>query len=143
MKYLILTLMILSRTELQAQVAIPASGGYASESAVSISYSIGQLVYINYTGSNSSIIPGVQQPYEISVLSGIKEATNINIICSVFPNPSTDIIIMKVENYTKEDLSYQLYDLYGNLLENNKIEGNETSIHMVNYKCAPYFLRVV
>jgi len=50
---------------LQAQETIPASGGKASGSGGTASYSFGQVVYTTYTGTNGLVAQGVQQPFEI------------------------------------------------------------------------------
>ena len=127
---------------LQAQTAIPATGGNASGSGGSVSYSVGQMVYTTNTGTNGSVAQGVQQPYEISVVTGLEEAIGINLILSAYPNPTTDFLKLKVENYDNTNLSYQLFDINSKLLENKKIEGSETSIFMSNLVPATYFLKV-
>jgi hypothetical protein len=136
-------ILIFGFTGLQAQEAIPASGGDASGSGGSVSYSVGQMVYTTNQGTNGTITQGVQQPYEISVVSGLEEATSINLICSAYPNPTTDYLVLKVENYDIENLSYQLSDIDGKLLEIRKLEGNETFIVMSNFVPAVYFLKVI
>ncbi|MBN1414230.1 MAG: T9SS type A sorting domain-containing protein [Bacteroidales bacterium] len=133
----------LGLTGLQAQEAIPASGGDVSGSGGSVSFSVGQVVYTTNTGTNGSAAQGVQQPFEISVVTGIEEARGINLSCLTYPNPATDYLTLKVENFNKENLSYQLFDVDGKLLENKKIEGNETSIIMINLIPASYFLKVI
>ena len=133
-------------TGLQAQETIPATGGIASGNGGSVSYSLGQVIYTTNTGTNGSVAQGVQQPYEISVVTGIEEAIGINVSVSVsvsaYPNPVTEFLKLKVESYKVEDLSYQLYDMNGRLLENKKITGNETSIAMSNHSPAIYFLKI-
>jgi len=128
---------------LQAQEAIPASGGNASGSGGTTSYTVGQVVYTTNTGTNGSVAQGVQQPYEISVVSGIEQAKDINLICSAYPNPTTDFLTLNVENYDNENLSYQLFDISGKLLENKKLTSNETTISMTNIVSAIYFLKVM
>lgn len=126
----------------QAQGTIPVTGGNASGSGGSVSYTVGQIAFSTFSGANGSVVQGVQQPYEISVITGIDDARGINLICSAYPNPATDFITLKVENYDNTNLSYQLFDLSGNLLENKKIEGNETTIPMGNRNTSVYFLKV-
>jgi len=126
----------------QAQNSIPASGGNASGSGGTVSYSIGQVVYTNYTGTNGSVAQGVQQPYEISVVTGIVEAKDISLEIDVYPNPATDFVKLKIENYEVKNLRYQLYDINGSLLKDNKVEGNETSISMQNLLPSVYFLKI-
>jgi hypothetical protein len=128
---------------LQAQETISTTGGNASGSGGSVCYSVGQVVYNTNTGTTGTVTQGVQQPYEISVSSGIEETQGIILSCSAFPNPTTDFLTLKAENYDKENLSYQLYDTDGKLLENKKIEGDETSIDMSSLSPATYFLKVI
>jgi len=132
----------LGLTGLKAQVAIPSSGGNASGSGGSVSYSVGQVVYTSGTGTNGSVAQGVQQPYEISVETGLEVAKGITLQCSAYPNPATNFVKLMVENYTFEKLTCQLYDMNGKLLKNKKVEGNETSIDMSNLAIATYFLKV-
>lgn len=136
-------LLVFRLTGLQAQEAIPASGGDASGNDGSVSYSVGQVVYITNTGTNGSVAEGVQQPYDISVVTEIEETKGINLTYSAYPNPTTDYLTLKVENYNKENLSYQLYNMDGKLLEKKKISNAETSIIMSNLIPATYFLKIV
>ncbi len=130
-------------TGLQAQSAIPATGGNASGGSGSVSYSVGQMVYTTNTGTNCSVAQGVQQPFEISVVTGLEEAKGINLSFSAYPNPTTDFLNLKVENYDNTNLSYQLFDISGKLLDTKKLESNKTSIVMNNLVKATYFLKVI
>jgi hypothetical protein len=127
---------------IQAQNAIPATGGNASGDGGTASYSVGQVVYSTYTGTNGSVAEGVQQPYEISVVTSIEEAKDISLEIIIYPNPATEFIKLKIGNYEVENLRYQLYDIRGSLLQDNKIVDNETNIVMSNYESATYFLKV-
>lgn len=129
-------------TELQAQNTISASGGNASGSDDSLSYTIGQIVYTTYTGTNGSVAQGVQQTYEISVVNGIEEAKDISLEIIVYPNPATDYVRLKIKNYDIQNLRHQLYDNNGSLLRDNKVEGSETNIVMGNLAPGIYFLKI-
>ena len=133
----------LGLTGLQAQEAIPATGGNVSGSGGSVSYSVGQLVYTTNIGTNGSVAQGVQQPFEISVVTGIEVAKGINLRVSAYPNPITDFLTLSVDNFEVSNLSYQVYDINGKLLETKKLEGNKTSIVMSNLVPATYFLKVI
>ena len=127
---------------LHAQKTVTTSGGEGSGTGGSVSYSVGQLVYTTNTGTNGSLAQGVQQPYEISIVSGLEEAEGIDIEYMIYPNPTTDVLNLKVKNYHKENLSYQLYDMSGKLLENKKLAGNSNTITMANLAPASYLLKV-
>ena len=132
-------------TGLYAQEAIPAAGGNASGSGGSMSYSVGQDVYTTNTGSNGSVSQGVQQPYEIFVVTGLEESIGINLNISAYPNPTADFLTLKVDASAQlnfHTMSYQLFDLNSKLLENKKLTGNETGINMKNLVPATYMLKV-
>jgi Secretion system C-terminal sorting domain len=133
----------LGLTGIQAQEGATAAGGEATGSGGSVSYSIGQVIYTTNTGSNGSVSQGIQQAYEITAVTGIEEAKGINLILSAYPNPTTDFLTLNVENYNNQNLSYQLYDISGQLLESNKLYSNQTMIVMSNYSDATYFLKVI
>ena len=125
-----------------AQEAETAAGGNITGSSGSVSYTLGQMDYTSIIGSAGIITQGVQQPFDILVVNDIKEAKDIYLKCSVFPNPANEFINLRIESYNIENLSFQLYDINGKLLENKKIESNETSISMKNLVQATYFLKV-
>ncbi len=136
----------LGLTGLQAQESVNATGGDASGSGGSASYSVGQVVYTTNTGTNGSVAQGVQQPYEISVVTGLEEAKGISLSVTAYPNPTTDYLTLRIDASTTlsiQSMSYQLYDMNGKLLQNEKITGNQTSIVMSNLVPATYFVKVI
>ena len=133
----------LGLTGLQAQTSVNATGGNASGSGGSASYSVGQLAYTTNTGTNGSVSEGVQQPFEISVVTGIEEAKGINLSVSAYPNPTTDYLTLEVKDVELLNLHFQMYDMNGKLLQNEKITGNQTSIVMSNLVPATYFVKVI
>ena len=128
---------------LQAQEAITASGGDAAGSGGSVSYSVGQVSYKTIKGNNGSVNQGVQQPYEISVISGVVQAENINIKCIAYPNPTSDQLTLSIENFKLENLTYKVYDMSGRLLLSKKITNNNTKINMSTLLHASYFVKVL
>jgi hypothetical protein len=135
-------LMGLGLTGIYAQQAIPASGGSGTGSGGSVSYTVGQVFVSTNTGTNGSVAEGVQQPFEISVVTAIEEAREITLEFVVYPNPATDFVMLKIGNYEPDNLSFYLYDNGGKLLENTKILGSETYISMHSLSPATYFLKI-
>jgi hypothetical protein len=136
-------LLSLGLTGLKAQEAIPVTGGNASGSGGSASYSVGQAVYTTNIGTNGSVAPGVQQPFEISVLTGLEEAKEISLMVSAFPNPTTDYLTLEVKEFEFSNLSFRLYDMQGNLLQSEMITGDQTRIDMFNLVPSSYFVKVI
>jgi len=143
-KTLLFTLLslVFGLTVTNAQQSANASGGKASGSGGTVSYSVGEIAYTTATGSNGSVAQGVQQPFEISVVLGLEEAENISLNLIAYPNPATDRLTLKLDNYENNNLSFQLFDLTGKLLHNEKIKSNETIINMLDYQFGIYFLKV-
>ena len=133
----------LGLTGVQAQTGVNATGGDASGGGGSVSYSVGQVVYTTHTGTSGSVAEGVQQPYEISVVTGLEEAQSINLSVTAYPNPTTDYLTLRIDEFEISNLSFQLYDMNGKLLQNEKITGNQTSIVMSNLLPATYFVKVI
>jgi len=125
----------------QAQESVNATGGDATGSGGTAAYSIGQVVYTANTGSTGSVAQGVQHAYEIFPV-GIKETT-LNITLSVFPNPTSDNLILQLNDYNNEKLSYQLYDMQGKLLSNGQVTALQTRINTASLPSATYFINVV
>ena len=132
----------LGLTGLQAQTSVNATGGNASGSGGSASYSVGQVVYTTNTGTSVSVAQGVQQLYEISVVTAIDEAKGINLSVTAYPNPTTDYLTLRIDEFEISNLSFKLYDMNGKLLQSEKITGNQTSIVMSNLVPANYFVKV-
>jgi len=141
-KLSVVLFLVIGLTGLHAQEAIPASGGNASGSGGTVSYTVGQVVYTSNTGANGTVAQGVQQPFEISVVTGIEEAKGISLEMVVYPNPTSDFIRLIIENYDIKNLNYQLYNINGSLLLGKEIESQESYISMQTFAPASYFLKV-
>jgi hypothetical protein len=143
MKHLIVLLLSsISLCSLKAQTSVNGGGGNATGSAGNVSYTIGQTFYTTQSTSAASSTQGVQQPYEISITSGLKE-TLITLNLSVYPNPTTDELTLKLDKTNVSGWSYQLLDATGKLVKNQQIAGKEEKIIMANLAAAQYFLRVL
>ena len=144
MRYMwrIMTLLFLlaSYTEANSQVINPSGGGNATGTGGSASYTIGQVVLSSGTNESKTVSQGFQQPYEILVV-GIRELT-MKLDCSLYPNPATDFLKLKVDSYEGGELSYTLYDMGGIVLINSRLEGNEAIITMQNQKPGAYLLKL-
>ncbi|MFI3216924.1 MAG: T9SS type A sorting domain-containing protein [Methylococcales bacterium] len=125
----------------QAQQATTATGGDASGSGGTVAYSVGQIVYTTNTGTTGSVAQGVQQPYEISIVTGLED-TQISLNMQAYPNPTTDYLTLNVGNFELSTLNFQLFDISGKLVESRKIISSSETIAMENLPTATYFLKV-
>ena len=130
-------------TSLYAQEGILSTGGNTSNSDGSMSSSIGQVMYVFNADVNGSIAEGVQQPYEISALTGTEypESTSLKIVA--YPNPTTGLLKLQVENDDGVGLMYYLFHTDGHLLESNSLRGEEAVISLSGLVPATYFLKII
>jgi len=130
---------------LNAQVlhaGISTAGGNATGTGGSASYSVGQLVYTTATGTTGSVAQGVQQPFEINVISGIEDIYGIDLL-KAYPNPAVNTLTLKIENNELSTFSYQLFNINGSMIRSAKVTSTETSISMSDLIPSTYFLRIL
>jgi hypothetical protein len=128
---------------IQAQNTIPATGSNATGTGGSVSYSVGQVVYTTNTGTNGTVSQGVQQPYEISIVTAVENTEGISIICIVYPNPTRGLLKLIVESFDYENLRFRVYNINGVLLQDKKVESRETEISMEDLQSSVYLLKVI
>jgi len=72
-----------------------------------------------------------------------EDVSNISIGLSTYFDSRTSLLTLEIEGKSYSGpLYYQLYDLLGNVLDDNKLTGIRTSIYMVNLQDAVYVLKV-
>ena len=125
---------------IQAQQAIITTGGNATGSGGSASYSFGQVNYTSVAGTTGAVSQGVQQAYEIFTL-GVNEAA-MTILLSAYPNPTTDNLTLKIKDFSNEKLNYELYNMKGTILETKKINDSQTQIDMTRWSAATYLIKI-
>jgi hypothetical protein len=141
LKLIALLLFGLGITGVQAQETINATGGNAEGNGGTASYSFGQVFYTTNTGSAGSATQGVQQMYEIVEVTATDDAKVIHL--SAYPNPTTDYLNLRVEDKELKDLSFQLFDMSGKLLQSQQVNNSQTSIQMSEFVPAMYFIKVL
>ena len=140
-KLIIMFSLISAITGVKAQQGFTAAGGGASGSGGNAAYSVGQIVYTTNTGAGGSVAQGVHQPYEISLVLGLEDH-QISLNMKVYPNPTSDFLILNVGNFELSTLNFELFDVSGKLLESKKITSITETISMENLPSSTYFLKV-
>ena len=82
----------------------------------------------------------MQQAYEVSVATHVS-ATNLNIDASVYPNPTTDFLILNVSEI-EENYTYQVTDINGKQLNTGPINNTQTSLDFSSYVIGTYFIKL-
>jgi hypothetical protein len=123
-----------------AQQAVLSASNDAIAAGGSVCYSVGQVAYLFNTSTDGFIMEGVQQPFEYQFHIGIDEIQGTAPGCTLYPNPAGSYTNLKIDRKEMKDLSYQLYNMSGFLLENSKIESPETVIRLEDFAPAAYSL---
>lgn len=135
--------LLFSGARVFAQNGTVAGGGDANGSGGSASYSYGQVVYTTNTNAVGSVAQGVQQTYEITVITDLSETFEIASELNAYPNPTPDRLTLAVKNTGHTDLRYELCDILGRLLVSEKVEADKTLISLENFKQGSYLLKLV
>ena len=140
--FICISICVCVSTYCNAQQVIPATGGESSGAGGTLSFTVGQINYFTLTSEAGTAFQGIQQPLEILVLTGIEGDEDISPECTVYPNPATEILILRIRSDRFENLTYQLIDLKGKTIESREIQGTETWISLKPYLPGTYFLKV-
>ena len=125
----------------KAQNNTVASGATASGTTGSATYTVGQVVYFTNSSTTGTASQGVQQAFEITTLSS-SEIPEIQLLASVYPNPTTQLVTLTVKNYDLTDLKYTLYDVLGKVIQTGLVFQEETPIDLGNQQAGLYFLKI-
>lgn len=128
---------------LQAQESVNAAGGEALGIGGNASFSAGQLFFSYQSEAGWLLAEGVQQPYEISLVTGIDEIEKSGLSFSVYPNPATNYLKLITSESEIKNRSFLLYDLTGKLLQHREITTPEMKIDMENYPSGTYLLKII
>jgi hypothetical protein len=124
-----------------AQQSANTTGKNVSQNNTTISYSIGEVYYNTTTTLSSVITQGIQQPYEIYLISGIGNEKDVQLI-TAFPNPTSSTIKIVIQDIKIDGLNYKLYDLLGKEILSGDITSNQTEVDLNNLMPAVYFIKV-
>jgi hypothetical protein len=139
-KIILIAIVLLGTQSIYSQETIPTSGGDATGSGGSSSYSVGQLVYTTNTGGGT-VSQGVQQSVELFTLSN-PDLTTVNLTTITYPNPTSDYIVLAISDANITNLSYVLYDIQGSEVTKGITAQSNTQIDMQSLATGTYVLKV-
>ncbi|GAB5417981.1 MAG: hypothetical protein Crog4KO_14340 [Crocinitomicaceae bacterium] len=138
-KLLLLGISTLACIPLYAQQNTVSTGGNATGTNGSVSFTVGQIDYSNAAGSNGSSNEGVQQPFEFFDPEASLQELDWN--AQLFPNPTNDQVILSIEA-VPENTHYQLVDSQGKIVTEGAVSATETLIDMRQLAPAVYHLQL-
>ncbi|MBF0433484.1 MAG: T9SS type A sorting domain-containing protein [Fibrobacteria bacterium] len=126
-----------------AQQGFSSVGGEIKDSGGELSYSMGQVFYAMNNDTNGvSVAEGIQQIYDVSVVSEILETNVLQLNLSAYPNPVSNHLVLHAKNVTNEKLHFTLYNSAGQVIYQQAFGEVKTTIDMKTMQSATYFLKV-
>jgi hypothetical protein len=107
-----------------------------------MSVTIGQADYAVLSDENVILIAGVQQPFDTPLQTNA-ELGDQELNFDLYPNPTTNRVILKITGEDLNELSYRLIDADGKELETAPVLKDETIVSLNNFRNAVYFLIVM
>lgn len=129
---------------LQAQQTTLASGGNGSGTGGSFAYSVGQTMYTAQSNSATSLSKGVQQGYELFLITGLEDEDRFGLAATVFPNPTSNYLTIEIKNYSPDTaLEIFLFDAKGQQVHRQRVLDVQTQIAVEHLASALYMLKLI
>jgi hypothetical protein len=133
----IILILLIICPALSGQQVVATSGGTFGNYNGTMSYTIGEGVAQTFTKGDKTLTQGFQQP-KITV-SEVYKGNDLEYSITVYPNPASDKVTIKIDKEDVAGLQYLLIDMNGKLIERQFILNNETSVS-VNHLINGYYL---
>ncbi|MEM6719822.1 MAG: T9SS type A sorting domain-containing protein [Bacteroidota bacterium] len=136
----ILLAVLLFTSLLAAQETTVSSASESTGSNGSVTYSVGLISVETLESADGSVSQGVQIPLEVTQLLSVNDPQFNNVNVQIFPNPTSDIVKVTVGNH--QNLSFQMYDLNGKLI-NKQTNITSQQISLGAFKSGIYLLKIL
>ncbi len=138
-RYFLAGLSLIITSFLGAQEVVSTGGDYFETNNGSVSFTIGEVVIETIENGQNCLTQGFQQS-TLNVFTIMDEKpTGKRWI--VYPNPTQNVAKLRIPDY--EGLRYQLCTYRGEIIEEGKIESEETLFSFVDSPLAAYLIRVI
>lgn len=125
---------------------VAAAGGTTSNSAGSLSSTVGEIVIATATSGSFLLTQGFQQPDANP--TGIANTKQVLVNYNLYPNPAQDAITLSLQSEGNFSASFYIYDAAGRLLlQEDKAAVSTTkysrTFNISSFTTGNYFLKVV
>jgi hypothetical protein len=118
---------------------ISSSGDSFSNATYQLDWSVGECATVTHSAGDYVLTQGFHQGvYVISEVENIQT----DLCISVYPNPTTDFISLKIENLNNESIQFTITDLSGKILHNAEIKSNLEQINFTDFALGTYFISI-
>ena len=124
---------------------ISSSGEFLSDSAFTISYTLGEILTETVSDTSVILTQGFHQPASATiVVSNIENSGSKDLQISIYPNPTDGVLNIYIESMVDFPVFLNIYDSSGKLLMDRKVANSETNINinMKLFASGIYYLEV-
>ncbi len=140
-KHFFIIQMLLTPIWVMAQSGAVTAGGNITGAGGNVSFSVGQIVTNPVSGTTGKITQGIQQPYEIFVVTGINQ-NSIQLKAVVYPNPASGFVVLSVEQKNINGMTCVLTDMQGKVISSQEVKSPQTRIDLSQLAQGAYQLQV-
>ncbi len=130
---------ILMASNALAQEVVSTAGESQQAGSYELSWTIGEPVMETLSSGSNSLTQGFHQTKLIVTAITKPEISEFEI--QIFPNPTADFVNIQFQSVIK-NISYQLYNNTGSLIQQNKIVSANTRLNFSNYASGQYILKI-
>ena len=134
---------LISSGSIIAQQVINTAGGHEKNHSGSLSYSLGQVVYLASTNASLGLQEGVQQAYP-QTGSGmqIEELSRERIRLALYPNPTDKILHVALKETKLEAFTYQVLNAQGRLKIKGALLAKQSTLSFAHLSPGLYLFRL-
>lgn len=132
---------LLNFSHLTAQVSVNSGGISVSGPGGSLSVSLGQVDYALSQGSEGDLLSGVQQPFEISIITDLEDDM-VDFHINVFPNPFQQGVSLELNTENAQSYRWQIFSIKGDLMLEGQGYEKLSYIDLSELNASLYLLRI-
>lgn len=137
---------ILLSAQSLSPTVIASYGKWSNNGGYTLSATSGEMMIETFTGGTNILTQGFQQPDEKTI--GIQELNEDGLTIKIFPNPTSDLVMIDLQSANAESYGVIMYDLLGRTLALPGILDRshtqlQQSFNLSQLPSATYFLCVV
>jgi hypothetical protein len=124
--------------------SVNSSGTSMSQSNGSLSFTVGELVVLSQTDSDGNTLGGGFTSSATISTASIQEPNVAVLNVKVYPNPTTDLITIAIQDTKLSQVGIEITDINGKVISNEKYAGisNNIGINSAAWNTGTYFLKL-
>jgi hypothetical protein len=136
--FIVLTLSVTGLIYAQSANLVGVAGDNYSNTNYQLNWSIGETLTETYQNGTNVLSQGFHQ----NTYSVVSVENNSNIDLRVYPNPTTDLIMVDFNQYENASYVLTIIDLNGKVLHSKKLNSNKVLLNFATYVSGTYSLLV-